>query len=129
METRRLPNPLTGLLFIAGMLQAYMYGYFEAALYGALIGGVGLWLVAYVYQLVRKRRGMGMGDVKLLGAMGAWTGPFAIPYILLIASVTGIVFAYLYSLRDAEKRGALQAYPFGPFLALGGWIAFLILAA
>jgi general secretion pathway protein O len=66
---------------------------------------------------------MGYGDFKLLAAIGAWLGWQVLPGVLLLAAASGLAWALALSLIG--RRGAGQPIAFGPFLALGGWIALI----
>jgi leader peptidase (prepilin peptidase)/N-methyltransferase len=91
---------------------------------GAVTGFVSLVIVALAYQRLRGREGLGLGDAKLLGALGVWTGWFGLPSTVLIAAVTAGVTAL--ALRIAGIRiTATTEIPFGAFLALGAWIVVL----
>jgi len=108
-----LPDPLTFVLAVAGLLVGGLAT--GAALLDRLIGGAAgfaaLWLIAYAYRRSREREGLGAGDPKLLGAIGLWTGWFALPAIMLIAAVTGLALAV------AQGRSRLDRMPFGTLLA------------
>ena len=141
LDTMRLPNPLVGLLAgigfagavldqLAGVPAAPLLVYdgalaspILAALAGALLaGGLSLGFAA-AYAGIRKKSGFGMGDVKLLAAMGLFLGPLAL-MTLFFASLIGAVFGIVSARRNG---GSLAArYPFGPFLALAGVIVALI---
>lgn len=83
---------------------------------GAILGGGILYLIALLYLIIRKREGMGMGDVKLLAMIGAFLGWKSIIYVTLISSVLGTIVGLAIILF---KRGdASYALPFGPFLSL-----------
>jgi leader peptidase (prepilin peptidase)/N-methyltransferase len=87
------------------------------SLIGIIIGGGSLFLIGITYQWLRKKEGMGMGDVKLLAMIGAWMGYMALPYIILISSLAGIFIgggSLVLSKKDFGQR-----IPFGPFLVLG----------
>ena len=84
---------------------------------GAVAGILGLLAVIGTYWLIRREEGMGMGDVKLLGMMGAFLGWQALAPIILIASVTGSVIGV--ALMLSQGRGFRSQLPFGPFLSLG----------
>ena len=84
---------------------------------GALAGILGLLAVIGTYWLIRREEGMGMGDVKLLGMMGAFLGWQALMPIVLVASVTGSVIGI--ALMIGQGRGFRSQLPFGPFLSLG----------
>jgi len=73
--------------------------------------------------LLKKHDGVGMGDAKLLAALGAWLGAGALPEILLIASLTGLVGGLIWLKWHRSKIS--HAFPFGPFLAFAGIIELL----
>ena len=102
-----------------GLIGAYLNPErsFQNAWLGVLVGGGILWSVAVIYYALRKREGMGGGDIKLLAWIGAILGLSSIPVVLLFASLWGSFFGILMSLRS--KDGAQTAIPFGPYLALG----------
>jgi leader peptidase (prepilin peptidase)/N-methyltransferase len=85
------------------------------SLIGILAGGGSLYLVAFVYEALTKREGMGGGDVKLLAMIGAWLGWKAILFTLFFASLSGTFIGGAVML--IQKEGRLYAVPFGPFLA------------
>jgi len=87
------------------------------SLIGLVAGGGVLLLVAYGYEFLTKKEGMGGGDVKLLAMMGAFLGWRAVPFILFAASLVGSVIGV--SLMLAQKKDGKLAIPFGPFLAFG----------
>lgn len=94
------------------------------ALIGIAVGFLSLAAVALLYERLRGRTGLGLGDAKLLGALGAWTGWLGLPSTVLIAAVTAGLAAL--GLRLLGKRvTATTEIPFGPFLALGAWIVVL----
>jgi len=131
IDTMRLPNPIVGALAAVGLAAAVVSQFWGtlsvplagsqqplvSALLGALLGAGLSGIVAAVYSGVRGRAGFGMGDVKLLGAMGLFLGPY-----VLLALMTGSVIGTVYGIAVAARTGSgLQSkIPFGPFLAVGG---------
>ncbi len=92
---------------------------------GILLGGGVFFLVGWIYIVLRRKEGMGMGDVKLLGAIGGWLGYEALLPTILFASISGTVLSLSWMLFKREWD--MQApIPFGPFLATGA--AFYLLA-
>lgn len=94
-----------------------------AAGYGALLA------IALGYRAARGREGLGLGDAKLLGAIGAWFGWQALPFVLLIASVVALLVVAIGAVRGARVTQVTQV-PLGTFLciaAVPGWIAMLML--
>lgn len=81
------------------------------ALWGAAVGYATFLLLEHAFQLLTRRDGLGRGDAKLLAALGAWVGVFALPYVIVIASTTVLLMA-------AWRRRAQLA--FGPALLVGG---------
>jgi leader peptidase (prepilin peptidase) / N-methyltransferase len=89
---------------------------FVDGFFGFLIGGGFLYLTAYIHYKIRKVEGMGGGDIKLVAWIGAVLGWQSLPFVFLIASVTGVAMALV---RSAFRRGSLQdPIPFGPFLTV-----------
>jgi leader peptidase (prepilin peptidase)/N-methyltransferase len=85
------------------------------------VGGGGfLFLVGTVFEKLTGREGMGGGDVKLLAMIGAWMGWKALPYIILISSLTGAVIGGVSLV--ISRQGVRSRIPFGPFLALGALV-------
>lgn len=112
--TQRLPNLITLPLLAAGLVWAFGTSEdFYIHLLGAALGYGAFWAVEVAYRLIRKRDGLGRGDAKLLAVGGAWCGAWALPVIVLIASLAALV----YLLPKGENRNA--KIPFGPFLAIG----------
>jgi len=94
-----------------------------AAVLGAVIGYGALWSVYWAFRLITGKEGMGHGDFKLMGAMGAWLGWQALPGVILLASLTGVIAAVAMMVSGRLARG--QPMPFGPFIAVAGWLALL----
>jgi len=119
LDHRIIPNEISlpgiPIGFLFGALRPSV-GPFDAAV-GVLAGGGVLFAVAYGYERVRKREGMGMGDVKLLAMIGAFLGWHGVLVTVLIASLTGSLVGIVAMVRGGH--GLKLAIPFGPFLALG----------
>lgn len=122
-DTQLLPDRLTYPLIGLGLaVNSYaLYVSPTQAIWGALLGFLSLWSVATLYQIIKKREGMGIGDFKLLAALGAWMGPLQLPLIILLSSIVGaIIGIILLKVRKEDKP-----FAFGPYLAIAGWIAFM----
>ncbi len=120
-----LPDSLVLPLLWLGLI-ANNFGLFtslEDALWGAIAGYLSLWSVYWLFKLVTGKEGMGYGDFKLLAMLGAWGGWQVIPLTILLSSLVGAVLGLLMlRLRNAETSTPI---PFGPYLAIAGWIALL----
>ena len=93
------------------------------ALWGAVFGYLVLWAVFWLFKLVTGKEGMGYGDFKLLAMLGAWGGWQILPLTILLSSLVGAVLGLiLLRLRNVETSTPI---PFGPYLAIAGWIALL----
>jgi leader peptidase (prepilin peptidase)/N-methyltransferase len=85
------------------------------ALLGLLIGGGILFLIAFVYELISKREGMGGGDIKLLAMIGGFFGWKSLIFILLFSSFSGAIVGI--TAMIIKKQDMKYAVPFGPFLS------------
>ncbi len=125
LKTQLLPDQITLPLTWAGLL-ANLVGLFvdyEASLLGAVAGYLSLWSLYHLFRLLTGKEGMGYGDFKLLAAIGAWAGWAALPVTIVLSSVTGAAIGVAMIVSRRHEQG--QPIPFGPFLAVAGWIAFL----
>ncbi len=120
-----LPDVLVLPLLWLGLIANYfgLYTSLEDALWGAIAGYLSLWSVYWLFKLVTGKEGMGFGDFKLLAMLGAWGGWQVLPLTILLSSLVGAVLGLLMlRLRNAETSTPI---PFGPYLAVAGWIALL----
>ena len=120
-----LPDDITLPLLWLGLLvnSMGMITTLESAVWGA-IGGYGiLWGVYWLFKLLTGKEGMGYGDFKLLGALGAWMGWQVLPMIILLSSLVGAIVGI--SLIVILGRDKNVPIPFGPYLASAGFIALL----
>lgn len=122
LNTQLLPDSLTQPLLWAGLIcqQLFFPEQLISALWGAVFGYLVLWGIYWLFKLITGKEGMGYGDFKLLAALGAWCGVGALPALLLISALTGLLIATV--LRLSGQLSAGQAMPFGPALALAGWL-------
>lgn len=121
-----LPDILTLPLLIIGFAVTFLVAplsWPDHAI-GAAAGFFVLAVTAWAYRLLRGREGLGLGDAKLLAALGAWVAWEGLPTILMLGSILGLGFA----LARAGKRGGIKLsdrLPFGVFLAAAGWLVWL----
>ena len=125
-HTQLLPDQITLPLLWLGLLIALIPLNADAttAILGAVIGYLSLWSVYWGFKLLTGKEGMGYGDFKLLAALGAWMGPWALFPIVLLSSLIGAVVGSV--LLAMQGRDRATPIPFGPFLAAAGWIQFLL---
>lgn len=90
---------------------------FISSLVGLLVGGGSLLLVACVYSLITHKEGMGGGDIKLLGMIGAFLGWKGVIFTIFAASLTGTLVGIIVMLQ--KGKNLKFAIPFGPFLSIG----------
>lgn len=121
-----LPDPLTlflaasGIAVTALLLPDRLLHHFI----GAVAGYVALAAIAYLYARLRGRQGLGQGDAKLFGGLGAWVSWAGLPSILLVASALALGFVLVQSLSGKPIRPDSKL-PFGTFLAAAGWVVWL----
>ena len=89
---------------------------------GAAAGYLVLWGVYQLFRLVTGKEGMGYGDFKLLAMLGAWLGWQMLPFVIIVSSFTGAVLGGSLLLFGRDRNNPI---PFGPYLAIAGWIAML----
>lgn len=120
-QTTLLPDDLTQALLWMGLLTSAC-GWIPVppiqSIWGAAVGYASLWSVATLFERFTGKQGMGAGDFKLLGGLGAWLGPLALIPIVLFASLSGACVGLF--LRWRQRLSEDGYIPFGPFLALAG---------
>ncbi len=121
-RTQLLPDQLTQPLLWLGLLfsLAPLWATPAQAIVGATLGYLSLWSVYWGFRLLTGKEGMGYGDFKLLAALGAWMGAYALLPIVLISSIVGALVGSLY--LSISRKGHGVPIPFGPYLATAGWI-------
>ncbi|TCZ84586.1 A24 family peptidase [Lysobacter sp. N42] len=124
LRTQLLPDQLTLPLMWLGLIAASDNLYFGAkpALLGAVAGYLSLWVVWWLFKQLTGKEGMGHGDFKLLAAIGAWTGLKGILPTILISSLVGAIIGSIWLAMKGRDRAT--PIPFGPYLAIAGWIVF-----
>ncbi|MCX7513748.1 prepilin peptidase [Frateuria hangzhouensis] len=124
-RTQLLPDQLTFPLLWLGLLLSLlpMFVLPATAILGAALGYLSLWSVYWLFKLLTGKEGMGYGDFKLLAALGAWMGPGALLPVVLLSSLVGAILGGL--LIVLRKHGREVPMPFGPFIAMAGWIWFI----
>ena len=122
LETGTVPTVLT-VPFITGGLVVASFDSLTSinavgAIYGAALGGIGLWFIRYVHRRISGRIGLGGGDILLMAALGAWLGP----RVLLLAAAVSFICAGVYAvgLLSLRRRQRDDLAPLGPFFATGG---------
>ncbi|NNJ93252.1 MAG: prepilin peptidase [Halobacteria archaeon] len=120
-----LPDSITLPLLWGGLLLSLPEVFVDSttSIIGAAAGYLSLWMIYHLFRLVTGKEGMGYGDFKLLGAIGAWVGWQALPVVVLFSSLVGAVLGI--GLILFRGRDHNQPMPFGPFLAAAGWLTLL----
>ena len=125
VDHQLLPDALVlPLLWLGLIVNAFgLFSPLSDALWGAVFGYLSLWSVFWLFKLVTGKEGMGYGDFKLLAMIGAWGGWQVLPLTILLSSLVGAILGViLLRLRNADSGTPI---PFGPYLAIAGWIALL----
>lgn len=113
---------LPGILLGLGISFVFNHLSWLDSMIGIIAGGGFLYLVAIIFERLTGREGMGGGDIKLLAMIGAWMGWKALPFIILMSSLGGLLIGGGALLVTGQ--GYRVKIPFGPFLALGALIYF-----
>jgi len=132
IDHQLLPDGITVPLMWAGLLASIVIGAAAGrplpvspanAIVGAAAGYLSLWAVFHAFRLVTGKEGMGYGDFKLYAALGAWLGWKILPLVILLAAASGALIGIALILLRGRDRSAPM--PFGPYLAIAGWISML----
>ena len=122
LETFIIPDEMVILLAVLGILWRHlvMPGWGQA-LAGAMLGaGLTLGLRA-LFILLRRKQGLGLGDVKFIAAAGIWIGVAGLSWLLIIGGCLGVVFGLLWQAKMGKKY-----FPFGPSLAVALYAIILL---
>jgi len=125
LDYHLLPDQLTLLLLWIGLFCSIFHLFCGSAdaIMGAIAGYAIFALTQLLFKAVTHKTGMGQGDFKFLAALGAFLGWQLLPLIILLASVSGMIFACTYMVIKRHFKSV--PLPFGPYLAVAGWIALL----
>ncbi|GAB3011428.1 prepilin peptidase [Bowmanella dokdonensis] len=125
LDKMLLPDQLTLPLLWLGLLlnSQHIFVIPQDAIIGATAGYLSLWSVYWGFKLLTGKEGMGYGDFKLLAALGAWMGWQYLPMIILMSSFVGALAGL--AILSIQGKDRAQPIPFGPYLAVAGWITFL----
>lgn len=120
-----LPDQITLPLLWFGLFcnLFQLFTLLQDAVIGALAGYLSLWTVAKLFTLCTHKQGMGHGDFKLFAAIGAWLGWTLLPITLFFASFVGALVGI--GLILSQRLGRREPMPFGPYLALAGFLALI----
>ncbi|GAA5139189.1 prepilin peptidase [Thalassotalea piscium] len=124
-DTMLLPDQITLPLLWLGLLVNIngLYIPLEQSVIGAAVGYMSLYSIFWLFKLITGKEGMGYGDFKLVAVFGAWMGWQLLPLLILMASLVGAIVGL--SLMAFKGHQREQAIPFGPYLAVAGWITLL----
>ncbi len=125
IDTQYLPDNITlPLLWLGLLINSFdVFTDIYSAVYGAIAGYGILWSVYWLFKLLTGKEGMGFGDFKLLAALGAWMGWEALPVIIILSSLVGAVIGIAGILIQGRDKNI--PIPFGPYLAIAGFITLL----
>jgi leader peptidase (prepilin peptidase)/N-methyltransferase len=125
LDKMLLPDQLTLPLLWLGLLLSTGDVFVSSfdAIVGAAAGYLSLWSLYWAFKLLTGKEGMGYGDFKLLAALGAFLGWQQLPIVILLSSFVGAVIGISMIVLKGRDKG--QAIPFGPYLAIAGWLTLL----
>lgn len=125
LDYHLLPDQLTLFLLWLGLFFSLftLFTGSHDAIIGAIAGYLIFAVIQWVFGWLTGKTGMGQGDYKFLAAQGAFLGWKMLPLIILLASFSGIIFAFTHMVIKRNFKSV--PLPFGPYLAIAGWIALL----
>jgi len=119
-----IPNELTFPLMIIGFIKSFdpnlnkaIFPNYINSLIGGFVGYSIIWLIIYFYKKIRKKEGMGLGDAKLMAAIGFWFGWISIPIVIFISSFVALIFAVPSLIKKSLQMSS--EIPFGPYIIIG----------
>ena len=118
-----IPNLLTFSMMSLGFVKSFLpnlhpvFPNYLNSLIGGIFGYGIIWSIIFFYKQIRKKEGMGLGDAKLLSAIGFWFGWFSIPFVIFLSSIIALL-SVTPSLINKSKKFSSQI-PFGPYIILG----------
>ncbi len=124
-DKQLLPDSIT-LPFLWLGIGLSLFGLYTdttSSVIGAMAGYLVLWGIYHLFKLLTRKEGMGHGDFKLLALLGAWIGWEMLPLVVLLSSVVGAVVGVALILIRGQDRNV--PIPFGPYLAIAGWLGLL----
>lgn len=125
LQEQLIPDDITLPLLWFGLLlnTQSLFTSLQSAVIGAMVGYLFLWGVYWLFKLLTGKEGMGYGDFKLLAMLGAWLGWQALPVIILLSSIVGVIVGL--TLIGLKRLSREQPIPFGPYLAMAGWLSLM----
>lgn len=118
-----IPNILTFPLMILGFVKSFdpnlnsLFPNYLNSLIGGIFGYGIIWSIIFFYKQIRNKEGMGLGDAKLLAAIGFWFGWISIPFVIFSSSIVALILV-IPSLLNKSRKFSSQI-PFGPFIIIG----------
>ena len=119
-----IPNQITYGLMVIGFIKSFdpslnrsIFPDYIHSLVGGVFGYSIIWLLIFFYKKFKNKDGMGLGDAKLLSALGFWFGWISIPFILIFSSLTALGFSLPSLIRKSKNLSS--EIPFGPHLVIG----------
>jgi leader peptidase (prepilin peptidase)/N-methyltransferase len=125
IDHQLLPDNITLPILWLGLLLSLFNIYTDpvSSMIGAMVGYLSLWSIYQLFKLATGKEGMGYGDFKLLALLGAWLGWQYLMIIILLSSLVGAIIGL--SMTITLGRDKNIPIPFGPYLAIAGWIALI----
>ena len=126
LELMLLPDVLNYILLWSGLFanSFLLFCSLQDAVYGALFAYLGLWLFYHIYEKLTHKQGFGYGDFKLFAAIGGWLGIHKIFSCIMLSAIIGIILGLIWHAKNKSTSNSL-GFPFGPALALAGYILLL----
>jgi leader peptidase (prepilin peptidase)/N-methyltransferase len=127
-ESQYLPDAITIPFLWLGLLVQLIPNLsivpINQAVMGSVIGYMLLRTISFFYLLVRKQDGVGYGDMKLMAMIGAWMGFFVLPFILMLSSISFLIWSL--ASFAANKKSGSSLFSFGPWIVFATFISMLV---
>ncbi len=122
-EEQLLPDGITLPILWLGIFCNYfdLFTDLESSVLGAIFGYLAFWSVYILFKVATGKEGMGHGDFKLLSMLGAWLGWQMLPLVIILSSIVGALIGIALLVFTSHNKS--KPIPFGPYIAIAGWIA------
>ena len=121
LENFIIPDSLSFSVMAIALLKNFLPNFntsfiheINQSIIGGMVGYLSIWLIIYLYKVIKKIEGMGMGDAKLMAGIGLLFGWQSVPFVLFVSAILGLIFV-LPSLLNKQKNMRSEI-PFGPFI-------------
>lgn len=122
-DTMLIPDSIAIPGIIIGLIVSFFKGEIFFALTGAFVGAISIVIIYFAGKAVFKKEAIGLGDIRVAALIGSFTSISGFFISIFLASIIGSIYGIFIVIR--KKKSMKTEIPFGPFLAIGGFISMI----